>query len=824
MSRIVRFLVLLAITIPVVATAQQQLRVAFITKNAYGNNLYLDNVTLGHRFAHDVGVVTISNIPPDTSYVIGTVIAPVVCAVNYGTSAAGSPFTVTLRATPGGYTSSRTVASLAPGAMVHLVMDTLTITGATPKTFTLFSNAGVDENRSNDTLTQTSLMLPGVRRTVLLEEWTSSTCGPCAANNPTVDAFIAAKGDSIVSVKYHVGWPSPGNDPMYLYNTAQSYDRRYYYGVTTVPHVIMDGLVTPEYPYTTPSSLPDAFSLRRPAGAPVSITVRDSLLPGDSLEARVTVVVHAPLRDGSYRLRVHAVERHIVYPAPPGTNGEQEFYDVFRGSHPQSAGTVLSPSPGTYTFSYRYRQAAPAIRDSLYTIAYVQNDFTKEVLNAGKSIAIARFVQGGPVTRREPGTRERCISGDALPEIASLHVAGAVTAGAGFHDELFERGFPPAGWRLGNPDGSTTLERYPGVNGPTYGGDVSTRIDFYNYSSIGQTDTLYSSVVTGLLPNDSLIFDWAHAQYPGYNDRLIVKISTNGGATYDSTVFDRAGSLLATAPATSNAFIPLGSQWKTFGYPLSGLVIAAPNPPLLAYPGQGANGLSVTPRLIWHAGTGNVTYRLQVASDSGFSVTVYSDSTITDTAKTVPPLPAGSVLFWRVSAKNAGGNGPWSEVRHFMTAAFVTSAYPVTGNWNLIGVPLTVADPRKSSLFPSAISDAYMFDATAGYVRRDTLMNGRGYWLKFPGVGSVSFSGYERLADTLVIAAGWNLIGPISRPVPVVAIQQSPPGLLVSSLYGFGTGYEIADTLRPAQGYWVKAGGPGRIVLIPPGPVGRTSR
>ncbi len=59
-------------------------------------------------------------------------------------------------------------------------------------------------------------------RKVLFEEWTSSTCGPCAANNPVLNAFIEAHADTITAVKYHVGWPSPGNDPMYRLITRQS--------------------------------------------------------------------------------------------------------------------------------------------------------------------------------------------------------------------------------------------------------------------------------------------------------------------------------------------------------------------------------------------------------------------------------------------------------------------------------------------------------------------------------------------------------------------------------------------------------------------------
>ena len=71
------------------------------------------------------------------------------------------------------------------------------------------------------------LLVSQTTQRVLLENWTSSTCGPCASNNPALRQWISDHWSNLVCVSYHVGWPSPGNDPMYLHNPTQSYDRRY---------------------------------------------------------------------------------------------------------------------------------------------------------------------------------------------------------------------------------------------------------------------------------------------------------------------------------------------------------------------------------------------------------------------------------------------------------------------------------------------------------------------------------------------------------------------------------------------------------------------
>ena len=77
-------------------------------------------------------------------------------------------------------------------------------------------------------------------RILLLESFTNTGCGPCAMYNPGMDALIAANPDKVVAIKYHVNWPSSA-DPMYLHNTSENGNRVSYYGVNSVPHVVVDG-------------------------------------------------------------------------------------------------------------------------------------------------------------------------------------------------------------------------------------------------------------------------------------------------------------------------------------------------------------------------------------------------------------------------------------------------------------------------------------------------------------------------------------------------------------------------------------------------------
>ncbi len=555
----------------------QEVQVQFITVNGYGNNLYIDNLTLGTQKNIDVGVVSLNNINADTNYILGSssfVLAPNASIINIGRNNITTPFNVTMTVSPGTYQSTKSISSINSGQTVNITFDDLTIMPSQAMNISITVNLPGDENPANNSLNQYSIYFAGVQRKVLLEEWTSSTCGPCAANNPTIDAFISARFDSIVAIKYHMNWPAPGNDPMYAYNPTQANDRRFYYGVNAVPHVIMDGIVNPSYPYSNPPSLPDAFYPRKNVGTPISISVTDTRLSGDTIKADVTIQIIAPLRSGQYYLRVHAIERKITYSTPPGTNGESIFYDVFRKAYPTSLGTAIPTSIGTHNFTFKYKLDTAVWVDSMiYTAVFIQNDLTKEVINSAKArnYTFENILSSNNLIIN-PGKPIPDLSLSDEEPYTPIILFNESLSGS-YNYELFEGAFPPAGWRLVNPDGGITFSQFSGANGPSFGGNNSIKMDFYSYSTTGRTDTLYSKIYTGLLNTDSLKFDWAYAQYSAsYVDRLIVKLSQDGGLTFPYIIFDRSGAALATAPTTTSAFVPTPAQWGKFAYLMDMLI------------------------------------------------------------------------------------------------------------------------------------------------------------------------------------------------------------------------------------------------------------
>jgi hypothetical protein len=132
--------------------------------------------------------------------------------------------------------------------------------------------------------------------------------------------------------------------------------------------------------------------------------------------------------------------------------------------------------------------------------------------------------------------------------------------------------------------------------------------------------------------------------------------------------------------------------------------------------------------------------------------------------------------------------------------------------WNIVSVPLTVSDYRKSILFPNASSAAYSYQA--GYVQQDMLANGVGYWIKVNTAQIVRLPGSAREHDTISVTSGWNLIGSTSFPIPGASIESIPAGLIASSIFEYSEkGYVSADTIKPGSGYWVKANQDGILIF-----------
>jgi photosystem II stability/assembly factor-like uncharacterized protein len=139
----------------------------------------------------------------------------------------------------------------------------------------------------------------------------------------------------------------------------------------------------------------------------------------------------------------------------------------------------------------------------------------------------------------------------------------------------------------------------------------------------------------------------------------------------------------------------------------------------------------------------------------------------------------------------------------------------VQAGWNLISLPVEVSDPRKSVLFPTAISDAYTYENS--YVVRDTLASGVGYWLKFPEADTVTLVGSLFEVDSIEVNARWNLIGAPGFSLLTTNITTVPESLIVTDYFAFDpqNGYSAATTLEPGKGYWVKTHSVGKLFYTP---------
>lgn len=147
--------------------------------------------------------------------------------------------------------------------------------------------------------------------------------------------------------------------------------------------------------------------------------------------------------------------------------------------------------------------------------------------------------------------------------------------------------------------------------------------------------------------------------------------------------------------------------------------------------------------------------------------------------------------------------------------AQIISSYAVTivtnTGWNLLSIPIRPTDGRKDIIFPNAVSNAYTYNA--GYVVKDTLEIGRGYWLKFNSPQNNVIYGQVQNQLQINLNSGWNIIGSLNSSIDVNTITTNPPNIIQSLFYEYSNGYQPSNLLLPGKGYWVKAAQNGLLNL-----------
>jgi hypothetical protein len=96
--------------------------------------------------------------------------------------------------------------------------------------------------------------------------------------------------------------------------------------------------------------------------------------------------------------------------------------------------------------------------------------------------------------------------------------------------------------------------------------------------------------------------------------------------------------------------------------------LAKPDAVVLIDPENSAGGVSVNPLFKWIDTDSTFTYQLQVAADPSFVNLVVNETGLTSGRYSLQtPLSPETGYSWRVRARNASGDGPWSSGRSFQT-------------------------------------------------------------------------------------------------------------------------------------------------------------
>jgi hypothetical protein len=204
-------------------------------------------------------------------------------------------------------------------------------------------NGNNDGNTGDDKGQLSIYVAPSLAvRTSLLEEPTSSTCGPCATYSPAVNALLVSNNVNsssakINAIKYQMNYPSPGNDPAY---TTEATTRHTYYAVPGIPWCAVDGN---QYQGHVASFNQTMINNAQARPALFDMSGITANYTGTNVTIGGSITSLVPLASGSV-LHLVIVENHINQ-ADNGhgiqSNNETDWYQVMRKMIPSASGTSL---------------------------------------------------------------------------------------------------------------------------------------------------------------------------------------------------------------------------------------------------------------------------------------------------------------------------------------------------------------------------------------------------------------------------------------------------------------------------------------------------
>ena len=224
-----------------------------------------------------------------------------------------------------------------------------------------------DDNDENNELALTFTVVHAIgERKVMIESFSSSTCGPCVENNEALHQLCEDYAGQFAFVKY----PTFGD----RYHTSESDTRFYYYNVVGVPQAFLDGVDQGENPVLSTNFEPMLEQV-------ALFDIRSSFsMQGSTIKVVADIM---PFVDQNARVFVSVNEKRTVNNT--GSNGETEFFHVMMKMLPDAQGTQVNFTVGEEQhFEFEYDMSSTYVEEmnDLEVAVWVQNHATKEIYNS----------------------------------------------------------------------------------------------------------------------------------------------------------------------------------------------------------------------------------------------------------------------------------------------------------------------------------------------------------------------------------------------------------------------------------------------------------
>lgn len=221
----------------------------------------------------------------------------------------------------------------------------------------------------------------------VVEDFTNVGCGPCYSAHLIFEGMMSDYPDDLFGIAYHINYPDE-TDPMYVHAQDQLAYVQEYYDVFGVPHIKVGGLWA--------GGLDDGIMQNELSDtAPIGVEVDASVI-NDQIEITVEVTSCDAVPDGNYVIKIAVVE-DLYTPNPPQNWALDftEWHNIFRRVLPSQEGDAFVPAPEGLSTEYNITAEMHEewIPENLKVIAYIQDDDSHDIVNAGINQALIVGVQ-----------------------------------------------------------------------------------------------------------------------------------------------------------------------------------------------------------------------------------------------------------------------------------------------------------------------------------------------------------------------------------------------------------------------------------------------